>query len=95
MSGILCKDGSTLAVDGIFIAVGNEPYTGLVDHLSPEKDAEGCLVVDKRQETSIKGLYAAGDVTTNSNKFRQTIMSSAEGCLAANSVHEDILRMGE
>jgi thioredoxin reductase len=34
-------------------------------------------------------------VTTNSNKFRQTIMSAAEGCLAANSVHEDILRMGE
>lgn len=95
MTGILCKDGSTLALDGIFIAVGNEPYTGLVDHLSPEKDAEWCLVVDKRQETTVKGLYAAGDVTTNSNKFRQTIMSAAEGCLAANSVHEDILRIEE
>lgn len=95
MTGILCKDGSTLPVDGIFIAVGNEPFTGLVDHLSPEKDTEGCLVVDKRQETTVKWLYAAGDVTTNSNKFRQTIMSAAEGCLAANSVHEDILRIGE
>ncbi len=95
MTGILCKDGSTLALDGIFIAVGNEPFTGLVDHLSPEKDSEWCLVVDKRQETTVKWLYAAGDVTTNSNKFRQTIMSAAEGCLAANSVHEDILRMGE
>jgi thioredoxin reductase (NADPH) len=94
MNSILCKDGSILALDGIFIAVGNEPYTGLVDHLSPEKDPEGCLIVDKRQETSVKWLYAAGDVTTNSNKFRQTIMSAAEGCLAANSVHEDILRMG-
>lgn len=94
MKSILCKDGSTLPLDGIFIAVGNEPYTGLVDHLSPEKDPEWCLVVDKRQETSVKWLYAAGDVTTNSNKFRQTIMSAAEGCLAANSVHEDILRMG-
>ena len=94
MTGILCKDGSTLALDGIFIAVGNEPFTGLVDHLSPEKDQEWCLVVDKRQETTVKWLYAAGDVTTNSNKFRQTIMSAAEGCLAANSVHEDILRMG-
>ncbi len=54
MTGILCKDGSTLPVDGIFIAVGNEPFTGLVDHLSPEKDTEGCLVVDKRQETTVK-----------------------------------------
>ena len=59
MSSILCKNGSILALDGIFIAVGNEPYTGLVDHLSPEKDSEGCLIVDKRQETSVKGLYAA------------------------------------
>ncbi len=94
MKSILCKDGTTLPLDGIFIAVGNVPYTGLVDHLSPEKDTEGCIVVDKRQETTVKWLYAAGDVTTNSNKFRQTIMSAAEGCLAANSVHEDILRMG-
>lgn len=95
MKSILCKDGSTLPLDGIFIAVGNEPYTQLVDGLNPEKDSEGCIVVDKRQETSVNWLYAAGDVTTNSNKFRQTIMSAAEGCLAANSVHEDILRMGE
>ena len=94
MKSVLLKDGSTLPLDGIFIAVGNVPYTGLIDHLSPEKDAEGCIVVDKRQETTVKWLYAAGDVTTNSNKFRQTIMSAAEGCLAANSVHEDILRMG-
>ena len=62
------------------------------DDRRPEKDNEGCLVVDKRQKTSIDGLYAAGDVTTNSNKFKQTIMSAAEGCLAANSIHEDILR---
>lgn len=60
--------------------------------MNPEMDDEGCLVVDKRQETSVKGLYAAGDVTTNSNKFKQTIMSAAEGCLAADSIHEDMLR---
>jgi thioredoxin reductase len=54
MTGILCKDGSTLSLDGIFIAVGNEPYAGLVDGLSPDKDPEGCLVVDKRQETSVR-----------------------------------------
>jgi thioredoxin reductase len=62
--------------------------------LNPEKDAENCLVVDARQETSIKWLYAAGDVTPNSNKFKQTIMSAAEGCLAANSIHEDHLKAG-
>jgi thioredoxin reductase (NADPH) len=94
VTGVKCKDGSIIELEWVFIAVWNAPFTGLVDHLSPAKDTDGTLVVDKRQETTVKWLYAAGDVTTNSNKFRQTIMSAAEGCLAANSVHEDILRIG-
>jgi thioredoxin reductase (NADPH) len=88
------KSGKILTVDGIFVAVGSEPFTGIVDGLNPQKDEEGCLIVDKRQQTSVAWLYAAGDVTTNSNKFKQTIMSAAEGCLSANSVHEDILHRG-
>lgn len=88
---IILKSGKTVKADGVFVAVGTIPFTKIIDHLNPAKDEEGCLIVDKRQETSIKWLYAAGDVTTNSNKFRQTIMSAAEWCLAANSIHEDIL----
>lgn len=94
VTGLKLTNGETLPLDGVFVAIGSSPYTKIVDGMSPEKDPEGCLVVDKRQETSVKWLYAAGDVTTNSNKFRQTIMSAAEGCLAANSVHEDMLRLG-
>ncbi len=86
------KSGKILKADGIFVAIGNDPDTKIIDNLNSEKDEEWCLVVDKRQETSVPGLYAAWDVTTNSNKFRQTIMSAAEGCLAANSVHEDIIK---
>lgn len=92
MTGVKLKSGKELKADGIFVAIWNIPNVWLVDHFNPEKDEEWCLVVDARQETSIKWLYAAGDVTTNSNKFRQTIMSAAEWCLAANSVHEDHLR---
>ncbi|MBP6981317.1 FAD-dependent oxidoreductase [Candidatus Gracilibacteria bacterium] len=94
VTGLKLNNDEVLAVDGVFIAIGSTPFTKIIDNLLPEKDTEGCLIVDKRQETSVKGLYAAGDVTTNSNKFRQTIMSAAEGCLAANSIHEDILRIG-
>lgn len=92
--GVTTAGSAFLEVNGLFVAIGSLPFTRIVDDLDPEKDQEGCLIVDKRQETSVKWLYAAGDVTTNSNKFRQTIMSAAEGCLAANSVHEDILRIG-
>lgn len=89
---IKLKSGKSLKADGIFVAIWSDPDVKLVEHLNPEKDAENCLIVDSRQETSIKWLYAAWDVSTNSNKFKQTIMSAAEWCLAANSIHEDKLR---
>jgi thioredoxin reductase (NADPH) len=89
---IILKSWKTLKADWIFIAVWSIPNTKIVNNLNPEKDSEGCLIVDKRQETSVKWLFAAWDITTNSNKFKQTIMSAAEWCLAANSVHEDNLK---
>ncbi len=92
MTGVTLKSGKELKADWIFVAVGTIPNVWIVDSLNLEKDKEGCLVVNQRQETSLKGLYAAWDVTTNSNKFKQTIMSAAEGCLAADSIHEDNLR---
>ncbi len=89
---VILKSGKEIQADGFFVAIGSDPSTNLVAHMNPKMDSDGTLVVDKRQETSVPGLYAAGDVTTNSNKFKQTIMSAAEGCLAADSIHEDILR---
>lgn len=92
MTWVKLKSGKELKSDWIFVAVGTIPNTKVVENLNLEKDEEWCLIVDSRQETSIKWLYAAWDVTTNSNKFRQTIMSAAEGCLAANSIHEESLK---
>ena len=92
MTWVKLKSWKEVKSDWIFVAVWTSPNTSLVDGLNPQKDEEWCLIVDKRQETSVKWLYAAWDVTTNSNKFKQTIMSASEWCLAANSVHEDKMR---
>ena len=92
MTWVKLKSWKEVKSDWIFVAVWTSPNTSLFDGLNPKKDEEWCLIVDKRQETSVKWLYAAWDVTTNSNKFKQTIMSAAEWCLAANSVHEDKMR---
>lgn len=89
---VLLKDGSTIACEGFFVAIGSDPDASLITPLGVALDHEGCVVVDKTQATNVPGIYAAGDVTTNSNKFKQTIMSAAEGCLAAHSVHEELLR---
>ena len=59
-----------------------------------EIDEEGCIKIDQHQKSTHDRIYAAGDVTTGSAKFRQTIMSAAEGCLAAHSVDEVMLRGG-
>jgi len=88
---IILKSKRIIEANWIFIAIGNQPNTILIDKLNPKKDGEWFLLVNKRQETSIKWIYAAWDITTNSNKFKQTIMSAAEWCLAANSVCEDLL----
>jgi thioredoxin reductase (NADPH) len=84
--------GKILHVQWVFVAIGAHPNTNLTDVLNIKKDEEWYILVDKRQETSLCWLYAAWDVTTNSNKFKQTIMSAAEWCLSANSVHEDIIK---
>lgn len=89
---IILKSWKILKADWIFVAVGTTPNTKIVDNLNPEKDDEGCLIVNSKQETSIIWLYAAWDITTNSDKFKQTIMSAAEWCLAAHSVHEEHLK---
>ncbi len=91
MTHVKLKSGEKIKAEWIFVAIGSNPNTVVVDELNPNKDNEWCLVVDERQETSIKGLYAAWDVTTNSNKFKQTIMSAWEWCLAADSIHSDLM----
>lgn len=92
MNGVKLMTGEIISADGFFVAIGSDAYADLVKPLGVELDKEGCVVVNSKQESSIKGLYAAGDVTTNSDKFKQTIMSAAEGCLAAHSIHEAMLR---
>ncbi|MGO4122306.1 thioredoxin-disulfide reductase [Arthrobacter sp. YAF16] len=70
-----------LAVTGVFVAIGNDPRTDLVKgklDLSPE----GTIAVQGRtSKTSVKGVFAAGDVIDPT--YRQAITASGSGCVAA------------
>jgi len=70
-----------LAVKGLFYAIGHTPNTRLVrDQL--EVDSRGYLVTRPgRPETSIEGVFAAGDVADP--QWRQAITAAASGCQAA------------
>jgi thioredoxin reductase (NADPH) len=70
-----------LAVTGVFVAIGNDPRTDLVKgklDLTPE----GTIAVEGRtSKTSLKGVFAAGDVIDPT--YRQAITASGSGCVAA------------
>lgn len=70
-----------LAVTGVFVAIGNDPRTDLVkDKL--DLTPEGTIAVEGRtSKTSIKGVFAAGDVIDPT--YRQAITASGSGCVAA------------
>jgi len=79
-----------LTVEGAFIEIGSEPNREFLAQFGAEQDETGHLIVDKRQSTTIPKLFAAGDVTTNSNKFEQLVTAAGEASVAVNSIFEDL-----
>ncbi|DAC72356.1 MAG TPA: thioredoxin-disulfide reductase [Thermoplasmata archaeon] len=71
---------SVLAVDGVFVSVGDMPQNELAKTLGVALDDQGYVMVDRQQRTNIKGVYAAGDITGG---VRQVITACAEGAIAA------------
>jgi thioredoxin reductase (NADPH) len=69
------------ATDGLFVAIGHSPNTELFrDWL--ELDADGYVVVaEPRTNTSVEGVFAAGDVTDRI--YRQAVTAAGQGCKAA------------
>lgn len=90
---IILKSSKIIKADWIFVAIWNEPETKVFENLWIILDDSWYIIVDSRQKTSIDWVYAAWDITTNSNKFQQTLLSAAEWALAANSIHEDMLKI--
>lgn len=84
------EDKTFLTVDGVFIEIGSEPGIEIIKELEIEVDAQKFINVSADQSTSIDGIFAAGDITTGSNKFRQLITAAAEGALAANSAYKKL-----
>jgi len=69
--------------DGIFIFIGSTPQTGFLKDIAIQFDESGYIITDCNMETSIAGLFAAGDVRVT--PFRQIVTAAADGAIAARS----------
>jgi len=69
-----------LSVNGVFIYVGYKPSSGLVKDLV-KMDERGYIITDENMQTSIPGVFAAGDVRRK--LLRQVVTAVADGAIAA------------
>ncbi|MFZ2189075.1 MAG: FAD-dependent oxidoreductase [Candidatus Moraniibacteriota bacterium] len=82
------NDKTYLETDGVFVEIGSDPGVELARTLGVEIDEQGYIKVNADMSTNVSGIFAAGDITTGSNKFRQIITASAEGAVAANGAYK-------
>lgn len=68
-----------LSVDGVFIYVGVDPTTEVVNNIA-EVDSHGYVITNPTAKTSVEGLFSAGDVTTT--PLKQVVTAAAQGAVA-------------
>lgn len=81
---------SELALAGVFVYLhGNKP---IVDFLfgAIETNEDGCIPVNAMMETSVPGVFAAGDVTCT--EIRQVVVAASQGCIAALSAERHLYK---
>ncbi|MDF2992426.1 MAG: trxB [Microbacterium sp.] len=82
-----------LPLDGLFVAIGNDPRTHLV-HDKLQLTDQGTIWVDGRSSrTSVEGVFAAGDVIDPT--YRQAITAAGSGTVAALDVEHFLAARGE
>lgn len=81
--------GKQTSFDAVYSALGTTPHCGLAVDLGATLGEDGRLVVDDHQQTTVPGLYAAGDVVRGLN---QLAVASAEAAVAATAIHNRFRR---
>jgi thioredoxin reductase len=86
---VLFAEGEPLECDALFFNLGTELATDFHETLGCRLDPEcGLLWVDDTQQTSVDGVYAAGDITPRS---QLAVVAAAEGAMAAIHIHRSLI----
>ena len=85
---VIFADGDPLECDALFFNLGTELASNFHETLGCRLDDESGLVwVDDSRQTSVEGVYAAGDITPNS---QLAVVAAAEGAMAAIHIHRSL-----
>ena len=84
IDGLRLKGGEVRGFDCLYAALGVTARNQLAVEAGAELDDSGRLVVDDHQQTTVPGLYAAGDVVRGLN---QISTAEGEGAIAATHIH--------
>lgn len=88
MEKIHLDTGETINVDFMFNQQGAKPRSELAKNAGVKVNEMGYILVDREQRTTIKGMYAAGDIT---EMFAHQIITAAhEGAQAAQAINYDL-----
>jgi thioredoxin reductase (NADPH) len=82
------QQSSTVAAEGVFIAIGYEPAVELAQKMGLELTQESYIKQDGRHRTSLPGVYSAGDVEGG---YKQIVTASGQGAEAAMTIFEDLI----
>lgn len=80
----------SIEVEGLFVEIGADVQSELAIELGVKVNERKEIVIDVESQTSIEGLYAAGDC--GDRKFKQAITGASEGVVAAFSAYDYIKR---
>lgn len=82
-------EDKTVALDGVFVQIGLVPNTAFLGE-AVEKTRMGEIVVNAKCETSVPGIFAAGDCTTV--PYKQIVIAMGEGAKASLSAFDYLIR---
>lgn len=88
ISHIDADPGEPIVLDALFFDVGTRPRSDLAEQLACARDDDGYVDVDRGQETSVRGVHAAGDITGHPHL---AVTAAADGVRAALSIHRSLL----